>query len=123
MPAHVVVVDDDPGIREVVRDTLEEEGYEVDEATNGQEALSHIATTSPDLVLLDLNMPLMSGWQLQKQLRVLEVVAPVVFMTAGNHAQAEAEQHQAAGYLAKPFHLDELVEVVERFTAAGARHE
>ena len=123
MAAHVVVVDDDPGIREVVRGTLEDEGYEVDEATNGQEALSHIAAAPPDLVLLDLNMPLMSGWQLQKQLRVLEVVAPIVFMTAGNNARTEAERDQAAGYLAKPVQLDELVEVVERFTAAGAQQE
>ncbi len=116
MSTHVMVVDDDAGIRDVVREILEDEGYDVAVAANGHEALERIVAAAPDVVLLDLNMPVMTGWELQRRLRVLEVMAPVVFMTAGNNAKREAGQHAAAGYLAKPFELNDLVAVVERLT-------
>jgi CheY-like chemotaxis protein len=111
----VLVVDDDEGIREVVAMLLSDEGYIVQTASNGQEALSSIHTQRPALVLLDLQMPVMTGWQLVEQLRAFRLDVPVVFMSAGVRARSEAVQYSVAGYLAKPFDLDDLLGVVARF--------
>jgi CheY-like chemotaxis protein len=118
--AQVLVVDDDPAIRQVISWGLGDEGYTVATAANGREALEYLAAHQPHLILLDLQMPIMSGWELQAQLREQGVRVPVVFMTAGYRARAEAEQHQAAGYLGKPFDVSALLDTVERFVP-GAR--
>ena len=115
MARPVLIVDDDPAIRALIAAVLEDDGFGVVTAANGREALACIAQLLPALVLLDLQMPVMSGWELLAHLRADQVAVPVVFMTAGYRAQAEAERHHADGYLAKPFELAELVAVVERF--------
>ena len=120
MSHHVLVVDDDPGIRDIVEAILNEEGFSVATAANGREALDHITEDRPALVLLDLQMPVMTGWELLTHLRDARVQVPIVFMTAGFRAKTEAERHQVDGYIGKPFALDELVAVVERFASAGA---
>ena len=102
-PAHVLIVDDDPGIRGFIQMTLQAEGYSVATAANGREALERIAAQRPHVILLDLAMPVMNGWQLHDRLRQLGLSIPVVFMTAGFSARAEAEARRVAGYLAKPF--------------------
>ena len=113
--AQVLVVDDDPAIRQVIAWGLGDEGYTVATAANGREALEYLATHQPHLILLDLQMPIMSGWELQSRLRERGVEVPVVFMTAGYRARVEAEQHHAAGYLGKPFDVSALLDTVERF--------
>jgi CheY-like chemotaxis protein len=112
--ALILVVDDDPSVRAMLHMALEAEGYRVEMATNGREALARISRQRPSLVLLDLQMPELDGWQVQQQLRAWQIDIPVVFMTAGLRARFEAEQHQAAGYLAKPFDLDTLYETLCR---------
>ena len=119
----VLVVDDDPFIRGFIQATLQAEGYAVAAASNGQEALERIERHPPAMVLLDLSMPVMNGWQLQERLRERGLPIPLVFMTAGYHAQEEAERHGAAGHLAKPFELDELLQVVRRFASGPRSHE
>jgi len=114
--AHILVVDDDVDIRQTIRDILEVEGYNVATATNGREALKRIAERQPALVLLDLQMPVMTGWDLLSALRERGVKVPVVFMTAGFRAQTEAERHNADAALGKPFEMDELLRLVARFT-------
>ena len=116
----VLVVDDDPFIRGFIQATLRAEGYAVATAPNGEEALEHVACHPPAVVLLDLSMPVMNGWQFQQRLREQGTPIPLVFMSAGYHAQEEAERHGAAGHLAKPFELDDLLQVVRRF-ASGPR--
>lgn len=118
MTHHILVVDDDSGIRSVIAELLADEGFDVATATNGSEALARIAQRRPTLVLLDLQMPVMSGWEVLTHLRKARVGVPVVFMTAGYRAQTEAERYGADGYVAKPFALDELLGVVERFAPA-----
>ena len=113
----ILVVDDDDAIRDMVAMVLEDEGYEVATAPNGALALGLIARDAPSLVLLDLNMPVMSGWELQARLRTEAPSIPVVFMTAGQEASKEARRHAAAGFLAKPFDLDDLLKVVAEFAA------
>jgi CheY-like chemotaxis protein len=113
--AYVLIVDDDADIRMVVTAALEDEGYRVGTAANGQQALDRVAEQHPDLVLLDLTMPVMNGWECHSRLRELAPDVPVVFMTAAFRAKVEAESHGAAGHLSKPFEIDDLVATVERF--------
>lgn len=114
-PVHVLIVDDDPGIRGFIHATLRTEGYSVAVAANGRQALERIAEQRPDVILVDLSMPVMNGWQLNDHLRAHDAGIPVVFMTAGFSAQAEAESHGAAASLSKPFDVDSLLHVVARF--------
>lgn len=111
----ILVVDDDADICAVIRLTLEEEGYTVTTAANGRQALDRIGEQRPDIVLLDLTMPVMNGWEFNHRLQDVAPGIPVVFMTAAFRAQAEAETHGAAGYLSKPFDVDELLAAVARF--------
>ena len=97
---------------------LEDEGYGVRLAVHGREALDRIAEHPPQLVLLDLQMPVMSGWELHEELRARHPGIPVVVMTAGGSACTEARRHGADGYLAKPFDLTTLLRVVEQCAAS-----
>jgi DNA-binding response OmpR family regulator len=111
---HILVVDDDDHIRDLLATVLAGEGYRVATATNGREALQHIVENKPRLVLLDLQMPLMTGQELLAELRAAETGVPVVFMSAGYRVRAEAARLGADGYLAKPFDLDAVFAAVAR---------
>jgi putative nucleotidyltransferase with HDIG domain len=115
MSERILVVDDDPLILQLVTEVLGDAGFTVIVASNGREALDQIDRTRPDLVLLDLHIPGIDGWQVQAWLREFDPETPVVFMTGGPHARAEAEANHAAGYLVKPFDLDSLLQTVARF--------
>lgn len=121
MSHHILVVDDDAGIREMIELVLESEGFSVATAADGREALALIAENRPVLVLLDLQMPVMTGWETLSRLRDAHTDVPVVFMTAGYRARAEAERCGADGYVGKPFELDNLLAVVERLAAPSGR--
>jgi CheY-like chemotaxis protein len=111
----VLVVDDDDGIRSVVVPTLEDEGYEAAEATNGAEALALVRERMPALILLDMRMPLMNGWEFAAAYKELPAPrAPIVVVTAGRDAAQKARDIGADGYLGKPFDLDQLTEIVAR---------
>ena len=115
MTGYVLVVDDEPGIRDVIEGCLCDEGYRVLTASNGQEALDDIARERPVLVLLDLQMPVLQGWEVLLRLRALGVLAPVVFISAASRIRDVAAQYHADGYLAKPFNLNDLLATVARF--------
>ncbi len=117
MPVRILVVDDEVSIRTLMRACLEEEGYTVVLASNGQDALARVAERPIAAVLLDLNMPVMNGWACLAQVRQLEPDIPVVVMTAGQRAQHVAEQYGAAGFLEKPFELQVLIDTVDRLVA------
>jgi CheY-like chemotaxis protein len=116
---YVLVVDDDRDILSLIRMVLEEEGYHVITAENGEQALGRAAERLPALILLDLTMPVLNGWQTRERLAETWPDIPVVFMTAGFRAKAEAEAYRVAGYLAKPFDVDDLLRTVSRFIAHG----
>jgi CheY-like chemotaxis protein len=119
MSHHILVVDDDAAIREMIKLVLESEDFSVATAANGREALDQIAANRPLLVLLDLQMPVMTGWETLAHLRAANTEVPVVFMTAGYRAKAEAERFGADGYVGKPFELDTLLGVVERLASTA----
>jgi two-component system, chemotaxis family, chemotaxis protein CheY len=110
----VLVVDDDPSILDTVTSILTAEGYQVMAAGGGAEALALVRSWHPTLVLLDMRMPVMDGWAVAKALKENGSKVPIVVMTAAESAKRWAEEIGAAGHLAKPFGLDELIDCVER---------
>jgi CheY-like chemotaxis protein len=115
----ILVVDDDPAILDAVREILDLEGYPVVTAANGAEALRRVEETRPALMLLDMRMPVLNGWEVARALRERDLALPILVMTAARDAREWAEQIGAAGYLAKPFDLDDLLDAVERLLRAG----
>jgi two-component system OmpR family response regulator len=112
----VLVVDDDPEIREVLRDVLELAGQAVVEATDGQAALDAAGTHGPCLVLLDMRMPGMDGRAFAAAYRAVSAdPAPIVAMTGAHDATAAGREVGAAAVLAKPFSLDAIDAVIRRF--------
>jgi CheY-like chemotaxis protein len=120
----IVVADDDPSILAMVSDALNFEGYPVATATHGREALEAIARIRaadpdcPPLLLLDMRMPEIDGWGVAAALRERAIDLPIVVMTAARDARAWAAEIAAAGVVAKPFDLDDLLAEVERVLGA-----
>lgn len=117
-PSVILIVEDDITLRRFVAILLADAGYLVREAGNGQEALDQLNQLTPQLVLCDLQMPVMDGWTLFARLRERAPALPVVFMSAGANPHREAAQQGAAGWLAKPFDLDTVLGIVHRLVAA-----
>jgi CheY-like chemotaxis protein len=106
----VLVVDDDPDILEAICDILEGEGYGVARARHGAEALERLRERRPDLILLDLMMPVMDGLAFAHALRErrLDPEIPIVVISADGNPQ-KAASIGARGFLAKPFDIDALL--------------
>ena len=117
--APVLVVDDDPTIRSSISDILDLEGYPVATASNGAEALALVEQAVPSLVLLDMRMPIMDGWRFAGALSQRRIDVPIVVVTAAQDAEDWAREVGAEAFLAKPFELTELLEVVRRHRAEG----
>lgn len=115
----VLVVDDDDAILRTVTDILSDEGYRVLTATNGREALAVLAQAAPGVILLDMRMPVMDGWQFARALDADERAIPIIVMTAAQDARQWAREIGAAGYLAKPFDLIELLDTIARQLEGG----
>ncbi|MDQ0874161.1 two-component system OmpR family response regulator [Paenibacillus sp. V4I3] len=107
----IMVVDDDADIRELIRVYLAGEGLTVMQASNGQEALSMLETTPADLVVLDVMMPLMDGWELCRELRAQYADLPLLMVTAKSESVHKVKGFQLGtdDYLVKPFDPVELV--------------
>jgi DNA-binding response OmpR family regulator len=109
----VLVVDDERDILSFVQDALTDEGYAVDTAASGEEALQSVMERRPDLIMLDVNLPGVDGWEVLSRLRAAAgEQTPVVVMTGGYRAQEQALASGAQGYLGKPFDLDDLISSV-----------
>ena len=114
----VLVIEDDESIRECVQVILEDEGYDVIEASDGAAALALLDTVWPDVILLDMLMPGMDGWAFAVAYRRRPGPhAPIVVITAARDAAARADQIDAAGVLAKPFRVEALLSCVNEITA------
>jgi CheY-like chemotaxis protein len=116
--ATILVVDDDPSIREVVASLLEMEGYAVLTASNGLEALRVLERQMPNLVLLDMRMPVMDGWTFARELHRRGLDLPLLVLTASQDAHHWAEQVGAEDFLEKPFEITSLLASVKRLNAA-----
>ena len=112
------MVDDEPQIREILRDLLEDEGCRVSEASNGQEALTYLGQNRPDVILLDMRMPVMDGWRFAETYRQqAEPRVPIVVMTAAQDARRWASEIGADAYIPKPFEIPELFRILGRFVS------
>jgi urea transport system substrate-binding protein len=114
----ILVVDDDTSIRSFVEMALDSVGYAVSTAGNGSEALDVTNQLQPDLILLDMRMPVMDGWTFAKKYRQQAGPhAPIVVITAATDAGQRAAEIDADGFLGKPFDLDDLLKLVSRLTS------
>lgn len=121
--ATVLIVDDDASILEMVSEVLVSEGYKTLGARDGKEALAVLEKARPQLILLDMRMPVMDGWAFASALRERgQQAPPVIVMTAAEDARRWAAEISAQGYLAKPFDLDDLLAVVKRFADQKPRN-
>ena len=116
----ILIVDDDPDIRDALSQLLQDEGYDVAGAADGAAALAYLREAAagrgarPCLILLDLMMPGMNGWEFRAEQRRDPAIAgtPVVVITAGG-SQMKASSIDAAGFLAKPIDIGELTRTIE----------
>jgi DNA-binding response OmpR family regulator len=110
--ARVLIIEDDRDIRDALEAVLEAEGHEVTCAGNGREGLADARTCMPDIILLDLMMPVMNGWQFRaeqkRDARISEI--PVIVVTAFN----QVGELDVAAVILKPCDVDEVVGAVER---------
>jgi two-component system OmpR family response regulator len=117
----ILVVDDDPHIRELVRVFLQNEGFQISEAADGVEALAKLQSIKADLVILDVMMPKLDGWQLCRELRE-DYDLPVLMLTALGETTQKLKGFQLGtdDYLVKPF---EPLELVARVKALLKRYQ
>jgi CheY-like chemotaxis protein len=109
----VLIVDDDPDMLAVEEDALLARGYRVDKAGNGEEALKRVAEAMPQLILLDMRMPVMDGWKFAHVMHErYGRRIPIVVVTAAEDSKLRADEIGAEGELGKPFELDTLYAVV-----------
>ncbi len=112
----ILVVEDDADLVAIVEMVLADAGYRVRTAADGRAALARCAEEMPALVLLDMRMPGMNGWEFAREFRARYGRAcPIVVVTAAENARRRAEEVGADAWLAKPFDLEDVLALVARF--------
>ena len=116
----VLVVDDDERLREFMRVNLEMEGYSVREAASAEEALEAIEDQAPELVLLDVVMPGVDGWQMLQRMQERHGSIPVIMFSGQVDANSagQAEERGARGFVGKPFDPQQLIERAKQLVPA-----
>ena len=87
---HLLLVDDEDNLRSMLSAALRHSGFEISTATNGREALDMVATTTPDLIVLDVMMPELDGFEVCRRLRADDNTTPVLFLTARGNLRSRA---------------------------------
>ena len=117
MHKRILLVDDDLGVRRMLQRVLEEEDYVVVPAADGMEALRAAASRAPDLVLLDLNLPLKNGWDTFERLTTDNPRLPVIIITARPNQLFPALASGAAALMEKPLDLPKLLRTIQDLLA------
>ncbi len=120
----ILVIEDDDDIRETIRDVLQDEGYRVDTAANGREAIDHLQDGHlPAVILLDLMMPVMNGAEFLDELSADPrlVTIPVIVVSAWPRQSGRVGRHSTA-YVRKPIDLRELLGQIERLGGGRLAH-
>src|SRR5881394_3617714 len=119
----VLIADDDSLVRGSLAAVLEFEGFEVDEAEDGIEAVSHAVQNFPDLILLDLNMPKLDGWNAFAKLDRVKPLVPVIVITARPNQYHEAVRLGVDAFMEKPLNIPILVRAIKHLTSEDeSRH-
>jgi CheY-like chemotaxis protein len=117
----ILVVEDDPDISDFVSAVLERAGYAVNVAPNGAVALERVSDQAPRAILLDMQMPVMDGWEFVQHYHAQPgTPVPIVVMTAAHDAPIRAAEVHAVGVLGKPFDLDDLLRAVALAVGSAA---
>jgi CheY-like chemotaxis protein len=111
--SRILVADDDQAVRMLLCAVLTDAGYEVASVEDGAQAMEQVRSDRPDLLVLDLMMPRMTGHEVLDALGHEENRPPVLLVSASEAAHDEVRSHRADGAVSKPFDLDQLVEAVE----------
>jgi CheY-like chemotaxis protein len=115
------VVEDDSDLVALMELVLTDAGYQVRTAPEGGAAHARVAEQMPGLILLDMRMPGMNGWEFAREFRARHGrAAPIVVVTAAENARARAAEVEADGWLSKPFEIDDVLRIVAHHAAAGA---
>lgn len=110
----ILVVEDDAAIRRLAQDLLADEGYEVFTAGSGPAGLDTLSTSQPDLVVLDLMMPQMDGFEFARAMEQRHRAVPIVVLSGSHDIERRAEEMGAAGSVLKPFDIDDFLATVRR---------
>jgi DNA-binding response OmpR family regulator len=110
----VLVVEDEPALRATIISFLREEGFAAQGASDGQAALNRLEQEAPDVLILDMWLPRLNGWDLTRKMRERGLQCKLIVMTAAHSARTVAEQLGADAYVPKPFALLQLLRAVER---------
>jgi two-component system chemotaxis response regulator CheY len=120
--ANILTVDDSPSIRQMIKVVLGPAGHTVHEAGDGAQGLEKAKASKMDLVITDLNMPVMNGLELIKALRTVPIMTgvPIVFLTteSDESIKAQAKSAGATGWITKPFKPEQLLSVVGKLVRA-----
>jgi CheY-like chemotaxis protein len=118
----ILVVEDDEYCRDLLEQILTMHGYTVKAAANGLEAWKLLQSMNPDLILLDMKMPVMNGWEFSRRLKAeRDNTIPFVIISAAEDIRLRAQETGANGWLEKPFEMDDLLSVVDGFVKKEAR--
>lgn len=114
--AKVLIVDDSRTSRRILNNLLSEDGYEVAEAENGETGIQKYKEEAPDLVTMDITMPVMDGLEALKKIREYDSEAKVIMVTAAGQESKimEAVKHGAAEFITKPFEKDKILETIQK---------
>lgn len=116
-PLRVLVVDDEPQVRLLLEEVLAADGFDVEGASDGREALTVFHQRRPDLLLTDLKMPGMDGWELSEHVRMIAPRLPIVIFTAFGTAFEHQAQARGVVLLHKPMSTAELIRVIRGLLA------
>jgi CheY-like chemotaxis protein len=123
----ILIVDDDPNVLELFQDVLEGRGYQVVPFTRGWEALQAVSREKPDLIILDIMMPRVNGYEVCQILKENPKTKgiPVIFLTALSHQEAlkRAAEGGADDFLIKPCPTEKLLKHVEKYVGAGKKED
>ena len=119
MMKHILVVEDQEDNRQILRDLLTNAGYEMTEAVNGEEALAEVAKQRPDLILMDIQLPIMDGYEATRRIRInpdlksVPIIAVTSYALAGDESKALAAGCDA--YVSKPFSPRQLLAKIREY--------
>ncbi|GAA4453829.1 response regulator [Novipirellula rosea] len=117
----ILIVDDNDDNRDVLKRRLERRGFDIVTATGGKDGIEHAQADSPDVILMDMNMPELDGWEATKQIREQGITVPVIALTA--HAMTgDRERAIEAGcteYHTKPVEMDKLLSLIEHLLSVS----
>ncbi len=113
---HIFLIDDDASIRKAISRILNEQGYLVEEFTNGESFLENLSERSPAVILLDMEMPGINGIEIQRRLILRGIKTPIIFVSGHSHQQqiVDSMKYGAIDYIFKPFQLDDLLLIISK---------